>query len=159
MKTRCLLLAMVLLAGCASVSPPSSSPSGSARSADAALAAEQRWLTQLFAGTPVQIALQRDGQLAVDVPLDFSFDAGRANVKPPLAKVLDYLAQSAHRQTGVRVHVAAPADERGPAALALRRANAVRAYLVGKGIAPLRFSEPEAADGASVSVRLQSAPG
>jgi outer membrane protein OmpA-like peptidoglycan-associated protein len=158
---RSLLAAVALgLVACASVAPTAPSPQTSpARPADAALAAEHRWLKQLFAGTPVEITLQRDGQLDVEVPLDFSFDAGRANVKPPLAKVLDYVAQSATRQIGTRLHVAAPTDARGTPALALRRASAVRAYLAGKGVSPQRFSEPVAAERGGVSVRVEPAPG
>jgi len=158
---RCLLAAVALsVVACASVAPPAPGPlTGGTRPADAALAAEHRWLTQLFAGTPVAITLQRDGQLGVEVPLDFAFDAGRANVKPPLAKVLDYLAQSATRQIGTRLHVAAPADARGTPALALRRASAVRAYLAGKGVSPRRFSEPVATERGGVSVRIEPAPG
>jgi outer membrane protein OmpA-like peptidoglycan-associated protein len=158
---RSLLPALALALGaCASVAPPAPGAGAPARpAADAALAKEHRWLSQLFAGTPVEITLQRDGQLAVEVPLDFSFDAGRANVKPPLAKVLDYLAQSATRQITTRLHVAAPADTRGAPALALRRAAAVRAYLAGKGVSPQRFSEPVAAERGGVSVRVEPAPG
>jgi outer membrane protein OmpA-like peptidoglycan-associated protein len=158
---RSLLAAVALgMAACASVTPTAPGPqSPPARPAEAALAAEHRWLTRLFAGTPVEITLQRDGQLDVEVPLDFSFDAGRANVKPPLAKVLDYIAQSATRQIRTRLHVAAPADARGTPALALRRASAVRAYLAGKGVSPQRFSEPAAAERGGVSVRVEPAPG
>lgn len=161
--TRLLCAALVVaFAGCASGPPRADAPlpgaAAPARPADAALAAEQRWLGQLFAGTPVQIALQRDGQLGVEVPLDFSFDAGSARVKPPLAKVLDYVAQSATRQTSARLHVAAPADARGAGALALRRAAAVRAYLVGRGVSPQRFSEPAAAERANVVLRLEPPP-
>jgi outer membrane protein OmpA-like peptidoglycan-associated protein len=158
---RTVLAAVALgLTACASVAPPTpGSQPGSVRPADAALEKEHRWLTQLFAGTPVEITLQRDGQLGVEVPLDFSFDAGRANVKPPLAKVLDYLAQSATRQITTRLHVAAPADARGTPALALRRASAVRAYLAGRGVSPQRFSEPVAAERGGVSVRVEPAPG
>lgn len=159
---RPLLAAAALgITACASVAPPApGAQTGSTRpAADAALAAEHRWLTRLFAGTPVQVTLQRDGQLGVEVPLDFSFDAGRANIKPPLAKVLDYLAQSATRQIATRLHVAAPADARGAPALALRRASAVRAYLAGKGVSPQRFSEPAATERGAVSVRVEPAPG
>lgn len=158
-------LLVALLAGCASGPPRADAPlPGSvvatpARPADNALASEQRWLGRLFADTPVQIALQRDGVLGVEVPLDFSFDAGSARVKPPLAKVLDYVAQSATRQISVRLHVAAPTDARGgAAALALRRAAAVRAYLVGRGVSPQRFSEPAAAERANVVLRLEPPP-
>jgi outer membrane protein OmpA-like peptidoglycan-associated protein len=158
---RPLLAAAALgMVACASVTPPAPGPqNGSARPTAAALAAEHRWLTQLFAGTPVAITLQRDGQLEVEVPLDFSFDAGRSNVKPPLAKVLDYLAQSATRQITTRLHVAAPADARSTPALALRRAGAVRAYLAGKGVSPLRFSEPAVTERGGVSVRVEPGPG
>jgi outer membrane protein OmpA-like peptidoglycan-associated protein len=165
--TRLLLAAActAVLVGCASGPPPAGAPlpatpgAPGSRPVDAGLAAEERWLSQLFAGTPVRIALQRDGALGVEVPLDFSFDAGATRIKPPLAKVLDYVAQSGHRQRAVRVAVAAPPDARGTPALALRRAAALRAYLSGKGIAPQRLAEPQAADGERVVVRLEPAPG
>ena len=75
-----------------------------------------------------------------EVPLKFSFDPGRAVVKPPLAALLDRLAGSPATRGGSWV-VAAPGDPKSKGnSLALERAASTRDYLVGRGADPLRFS-------------------
>jgi outer membrane protein OmpA-like peptidoglycan-associated protein len=119
---------------------------------------EQRWLHQWFRGTPVKIHSQREELLTVEVPLDFCFDDGRASVKPPLAAVLDRVAASLRREDSARVHVAAATDARGSNVLALRRATAVRTYLVARGVQPFRFTALRAADRPLVELRLELPP-
>jgi hypothetical protein len=53
------------------------------------LATEQRFLEGWFGGTSVVIAAQPPVTLQLDVPLDKSFDTGKADVKPALGAVLD----------------------------------------------------------------------
>lgn len=123
----------LVLAGCASVTPPrpgvpatppavtapppvvkppaAEAPPGApdttapnARTAGAELLAiEQRWLQDWFRGTPVRIAQRSDGTLAVDVPREFCFDTGRSQVKPALGAVLDKVAESLRRRPGARL--------------------------------------------------------
>ena len=153
------VLALVLLAGCATrapvSTPPSAPPSGTQVPAPArppapppTLASEQQRLAALFEGTPVVFTMQDDGSLRVEVPLRYSFDAGSSTVKPPLAAVLDRLATS-QRRASSRVLVVAPGDKRGKGiTLGNDRAVSARDYLVGRGIAATRFAvsgviEPE----------------
>jgi len=107
------------------------------------LAAEQRYFEDWFRGTPVVIAAQPQAAqptLLVDVPLANSFDAGKADIKPALAAVLERVAESLRRQLGARVTVAAPADPGGSATLAQQRAERVREHLVSRRIAAPRIA-------------------
>lgn len=124
-----------------STAPSSSAPVPPAASAPRAnLALEQVRLAELFRGTPVIFSMQQDGSLRATVPRRFSFDAGAAQVKPPLAAVLDRLAKS-QSQTNSRLRVSAPADPepRSPQTLSRDRASAVRERLVGQGIVATRL--------------------
>jgi outer membrane protein OmpA-like peptidoglycan-associated protein len=123
------------------------------------LASEQRWLDEWFRGTPVVIALADANTLAVDVPVANSFDAGRSNIKPALAAVLDRVATSLRRQPPMRVSIAAPSDAGGAAALASARAQQVRDHLVSRGVASTRITGVGTARaGAPVQLRLLIAP-
>lgn len=116
------------------------------------LATEQRYFEEWFRGTPVVIATQPNSVLQLDVPLANSFDAGRAEIKPALAAVLERVAESLRRQVGARVTVAAPADPGGNAALAQQRAERVREHLVARRIAAPRIA---LAGGARAGTPLQ----
>jgi outer membrane protein OmpA-like peptidoglycan-associated protein len=103
------------------------------------LATEQRFLEDWFRGTPVVIAAQPPVTLQLDVPLANSFDAGKSDIKPALNAVLDRVAQSLLRQNAARIHVNAPADASGSAALAQSRAQRVREALGSKGGGPVQL--------------------
>ncbi len=149
-----LALLLGLLAGC-SLLPSSTSAPGAP--SQRSLASEQSRLADLFRGTPVVFEMQSDGNLQVTVPLHFSFEPGRAAVKPPLAAVLDRVAAS-QREAATRFRVAAPADpSRRNSRLALERAASTRDYLVARGIAPTRFAATEAAAGDRVQVTVSEA--
>ena len=121
---------VVLVTACAS--PPPRSSSG-ASSPPPTLAQERQRLADLFDGTPVTLAIDRDGSLRAEVPLRFCFDPARAVVKPPLAALLDRLAASPATRGGAW-SVAAPGDPTSKdTALATQRAASVRDYLVGRG--------------------------
>ena len=93
--------ALFALQGCSSVpaAAPPVAPSTAAPAAAPAppLAVERAWLQSWFDGTPVAIEQVADGDVSVAVPREFCFDAGRSKVKPPLAAVLDKVAQSLRR--------------------------------------------------------------
>lgn len=138
--------------GCTSTGPPPAPPPAVPPSAEehaaltAALGIERRWLRSWFAGTPVAIAQRRDGVLTVDVPHEFCFDAGRADIKPALGAVLDKVADSLRRRSAANVSLlAAPGDVPGATPLALRRAAAVRDRLLARGVAATRMAAPTAA--------------
>jgi outer membrane protein OmpA-like peptidoglycan-associated protein len=153
------------LAGCATrgVAPtpaptPPPAPIDSPPAAASPLAIERQWLQQWFKGTPVHIVQDADGELSVDVPLEFSFDAGRSAVKPALAAVLDKVAESLRRVQRARlVLVAAPQDSGATAvaSLAQQRAAAVRRHLTMRGIANSRMAAASAATSPAVQLRLR----
>jgi outer membrane protein OmpA-like peptidoglycan-associated protein len=115
---------------------PAPNPVTKAAATKANLAIEKLRLAELFRGTPVLFALQPDGSLRADVPLQFSFDAGKAVIKPPLAAVLDRIA-AGQRDESTHVVVHAPGDAAAKA-LASERATSVREYLVARGLADAR---------------------
>lgn len=182
-RARALLPTLALvLAGCAAVAPPRpgatgappagasapkpppaeaapGAPASNARTAGAeALAIEQRWLQDWFRGTPVRIAQRSDGTLAVNVPREFCFDAGRSQLKPALGAVLDKVAESLRRRPGTRLTLlSAPGDPAGTAAtasLALQRAAGVQRHLRDRGIALARLGEPMAEGSSAVQLRI-----
>lgn len=144
--------------------PPGSAASpGAAPAAPAApvtpLATEQRFFEEWFRGTPVVIAARPDSMLQLDVPLANSFDAGKADIKPALAAVLERVAESMKRQIGARVAVAAPPDAGGAAALAQQRAERVREHLVSRRIAAPRIVVAHGARaGAALQLRMTIPP-
>jgi outer membrane protein OmpA-like peptidoglycan-associated protein len=171
-----LLATAVALHGCASGPPrpaagpaPAGSPGGPgapgaaveprspARSGQV-LAVERDWLRSWFEGTPVAIAQQAEGPLSVEVPLAYSFDAKRSTVKPPLAAVLDKLAESLRRTGALLPGLAAPPDADGPPALALQRAAALRAHLLSRGVRVAQLGAPAASRTAAVQLRAELPP-
>ena len=144
-----LLLAIALALGACSSVPLATAPVASTPGAPPppaplpTLATEQKRLSDLFAGTPVVVERTDDGRLRLQVPLRYSFDAGRAAVKPPLAALLDRMAPSLRQQAGFSVRINASGDARGAGAtqLARERAAATRDYLILKGAPASRFGE------------------
>jgi outer membrane protein OmpA-like peptidoglycan-associated protein len=120
-----------------------------------ALATEQQFFESRFSGTPVAITAQAPSTLLIEVPLNFSFDPAKADVKPPLAKLLEYVAESLKRQIGARIVVLAPADAGGPPALAAARAQRVRDSLVAKQISAPRIAIADAPGRAGSAVQLR----
>jgi outer membrane protein OmpA-like peptidoglycan-associated protein len=117
-----------ILTGCATGPvdrPPAEQPT---------LTGEQRRLKDALRGTPVVVDATSDGGMRVEVPLQFSFDAGRGAVKPALAAVLDRMAAGL-RLANFDVRIAAPADPKSSnAALVQDRGASVRDYLVARGV-------------------------
>ena len=142
----------------AQVQQPPPNAATKAASTRANLAREQQRLAELFRGTPVVFALQADGSMRVEVPLRYSFDAGSAAVKPPLAAVLDRIA-TGQRNELTRVSVSAPADAgaKGPA-LVKERSVSVQAYLVAHGLADARVSISTTPSAALVRIVVTDVP-
>lgn len=152
-----LVVVAAALSGCASAPPerhekvPPVLPSPASP-----LATERRWLDAWFHGTPVRIAQHDDGPLEVDVPLEFSFDAGRSRVKPPLAAVLAKVAESLRRVPHARLQrIAAPGDVAGDSILGQQRAGHVRNYLRDHGVQTSRLAAPSSTIDAKVSLRIE----
>ncbi len=72
------------------------------------------------------------------------FDYDRADVKPEAARVLDGQAQWLQGHPAINLRIEGNADERGTReynlALSQRRADAVRTYLAGRGVAASRLN-------------------
>jgi outer membrane protein OmpA-like peptidoglycan-associated protein len=141
--------------------PPPAPGSAEQRTALAGeLTVEQQWLDSFFRGTPVQVRQRDDGALWVDVPREFCFDAGRSNVKPALAAVLDKVAESLRRRPAAIVTLlAAPDDPPGNTPLALQRATQMHKHLRDRGVPVSRLGEPQAAAGGGVQLRIVAPPG
>ena len=158
----CVLLA---LQGCASAPAPSPSsvpPSATAAppalpqaQRNSAVAIERQWLQSWFEGTPVRIEQRSEAEFSVKVPREFCFDSGRSAVKPPLAAVLDKVAQSLQRKPELRIErLAAPGDGSGTSALAQHRAEAVRKHLVSRGVASAQLAAPAVAAVPAVQLHI-----
>lgn len=126
------------------------------------LAGEARWLTELFAGTPVQVVSERDGSVRVAVPMKYAFDPvpatgsapAAANApKPPLQAVLDKVSQSLKRQPTAKLQAAAPVGPRSA-----ERFAALRSHLATRGVPNWRVAaaNPPAED--QVLLRLVAPP-
>lgn len=155
------LIALLVLHGCGStpaptpvpapaapaVAPPAPRPSG--------LAVERQWLQSWFEGTPVRIEQRSPTSFSVEVPRDFCFDAGGSTVKPPLAAVLDKLAQSLQRKPESRLELlAAPGDAALASPLAQRRADNVRKHLIARGVSSEQLGPPTVTGAAAVQLRI-----
>ncbi len=165
--------AVVLIAGCKTAPPskpaggtapqsqpqqPSSSPATKAAATKANLAIEKLRLAELFRGTPVLFVLQPDGSLRVDVPLHFSFDTGKAVVKPPLAAVLDRIA-AGQLHEATKVVIGAPNDPAAKGvALVGERAASVHDYLIAHGLADTRVAVSGPAAAAVVRIVVTDMP-
>ena len=137
---------------------PPPNPATKAASAKANLAIEKLRLADLFRGTPVVFSLQPDGSLRAEVPLQFSFDPGKAVVKPPLGAVLDRIATGQRDEITV-VLVAAPGDPAvKSAALAGERSASVRDYLLTRGLAQTRVKVVAPIGAANVRIVVTDTP-
>jgi outer membrane protein OmpA-like peptidoglycan-associated protein len=153
---------LLALAGCSTPPAPTAAmptsptaPTTTAPPRASGLAVERQWLQSWFAGTPVRIQALGSGVFSIEVPREFCFDAGRSAVKPPLAAVLDKLAQSLQRKPEARVELlAAPGDADAPSALALQRAGNVRKRLIERGASPEQLGPPSATPLAAVQLRI-----
>lgn len=135
------------------------SPPASSAPRPATLAVERQWLQSWFEGTPVRIDQRSERSFSVEVPREFSFDHASSVVKPPLAAVLDKLAQSLLRQSEMRVDgLAAPGDGNGDgpgtSALAQQRGGNVRRHLMSRGVPAYRLAAPGVAHAAAVQLRV-----
>ena len=121
-------------------------------------------MEQATRNTGIEVARTQDNQLRVNVPSDFSFDVGRADIKPQMRPVLDQLAQGLDQSS--RVRVVGHTDNTGNDAindpLSRQRAESVRNYLESRGVASSRIdvvgrgSHEPVANNATESGRAQN---
>ena len=102
---------------------------------------KRKAMEQATQGTGIEVARTTDNELKVNVPSDFSFDVGRANVKPEMRPVLDQFAQGLDPNMHVRVigHTDSTGSDSVNNPLSMDRAQSVRSYLVNKGVASSRI--------------------
>jgi outer membrane protein OmpA-like peptidoglycan-associated protein len=88
------------------------------------------------AGTGIDVARTQDNQLKVNVPGDFSFDVGRADIKPAMRPVLDQFAQGLDPRMHVRIvgHTDSTGSDAINDPLSVQRATSVRDYLADRGV-------------------------
>ena len=100
-------------------------------------------MEQATQGTGIEVSRTADDQLKLNVPNDISFDVGSAAVKPQLRTVLDTFATSLQGDTHARIEIVGHTDSTGSDAinnpLSVERAQSVRDYLAGRGVAPTRM--------------------
>jgi outer membrane protein OmpA-like peptidoglycan-associated protein len=87
-------------------------------------------------GTGIDVVRTPQDELKVNIPSDFSFDVGRANIKPEMQPVLNQFAQGLDPK--MRVRVVGHTDSTGSDAinnpLSVERAISVRDYLMARGV-------------------------
>lgn len=100
-------------------------------------------MEQATKGTGVEVTRTADNQLKLNVPNDISFDVNSANIKPELRAVLDPFANSLRGDPNARLSIVGHTDSTGSDAinnpLSLQRAQSVRDYLAGHGVAASRI--------------------
>ena len=121
-------------------------------------------MEQATQGTGIEVARTPQNELKVNVPSDFSFDVGRAAIKPQMRPVLDQFAQGL--DPTMRVRIVGHTDSTGNDAinnpLSVDRAQSVRDYLAGRGVSPARVettgrgSHEPVADNGSDAGRAQN---
>ncbi|HJV69675.1 hypothetical protein [Ideonella sp.] len=136
---------------------PSAPPAKPTMPPDAPLAAEARWLGELFEGTPVKVSGERDGSVQLIVPMQYAFDASAATAaapKPPLQAVLDKLSQSLKRQPTAKLQASPPAG-----AASAERLAAIRTHLAARGVPAWRLAAAgPAPDAQQLLLRLVPPP-
>ena len=95
--------------------------------------------------TPVEAVVQQQADRTLLRMERFHFDSGSTRITPQIASVLDQAAESLMKFPDLRIQIEAHTDSRGSANrnldLSQKRAEAIRDYLVSKGVAPETFQE------------------
>lgn len=93
-------------------------------------------MQQATQGTGIEVSRTPNEELRVNVPADFSFDVGRADIKPQMRPVLDQFARGLDANQVVRV--VGHTDNTGSDAinnpLSMDRAASTRSYLTARGV-------------------------
>ena len=105
---------------------------------------QRRAMEEATAGTGVSVSRTPDDQLKLDIPSDISFAVNRADIQSNFRPILDQFATSLRNNAATRVDIVGHTDSSGSDAinnpLSVRRAESVRDYLVGRGVAGSRIS-------------------
>lgn len=95
--------------------------------------------------TPVEAVVQQQADRTLLRMEKFYFDSGSTQINPQTALVLDQAAVSLKKFPDLRIKIEAHTDSRGSANrnldLSQKRAEAIRDYLISKGVAPETIQE------------------
>ena len=138
-------LALALLAACSSTGT-GSAPAGTGTHVwSHAMEARRVALEKATRDTGIEVLRTRGNELQVNVPSDFSFDSGSAELKPDMKRVLDEFAKDLELPSlsHLTIHIVGHADSTGPDAvndpLSVARADSVRKHFIARGIAGARI--------------------
>ncbi|MGL4995701.1 MAG: OmpA family protein [Deefgea sp.] len=105
---------------------------------------QKQAMEQATEGTGIEVSQTANNELKIEIPADFSFDIGKANIKPNMQPVLNRLAQTLNQNPVTQVRIVGHTDSTGSDAinnpLSVNRAAATRNYLAGLGVAGQRMS-------------------
>jgi outer membrane protein OmpA-like peptidoglycan-associated protein len=149
-------LVLALLAACSNTghgsAPAAANPNASAGAGAAgthvwsrSMEARRLALEKATRNTGIEVLRTRTDELQVNVPSEFSFDSGSAELKPDMKRVLDEFARDLELPSlqHLTIHIVGHADSTGPDAvndpLSVARADSVRKHFVARGIAAARI--------------------
>lgn len=105
---------------------------------------QKQEMEKATAGTGVEVSKTADNQLKLEVPGDFSFDTGRADIKPNMRPILDRFAKTLNENKATHIRVVGHTDNTGSDAvndpLSVNRAASTRNFLGDRGVATSRIS-------------------
>ncbi|WP_373974239.1 OmpA family protein [Chitinibacter sp. SCUT-21] len=105
---------------------------------------QRKEMEEAAKGTGIEVSKTPNNELKLEVPSDFSFDTGKAIIKPNMRPVLDKLAVTLNQNPVTLVRIVGHTDSTGSDAinepLSVNRAAAVQSYLIGKNVASNRLN-------------------
>lgn len=105
---------------------------------------QRKEMEEAAKGTGIEVSKTPNNELKLEVPSDFSFDTGKAIIKPNMRPVLDKLGQTLNQNTVTQVRIVGHTDSTGTDAinepLSVNRAAAVQSYLIGRNVASNRMN-------------------
>ena len=104
---------------------------------------QRQQMEQVTTGTGIEVTQTPGNELKMNVPGDFSFDTGRADIKPEMRPVLNSLVAGMMSNPSSQVRIIGHTDSTGSDVvnnpLSINRAASTRNYLVSQGIATNRI--------------------
>ena len=105
---------------------------------------QKRQMEQAAAGTDIEVTQTENNQLKMNIPIDISFNSGRAEIKQNMYPVLNSLVAGLMSNPGAQATVVGHTDNTGNDAvnnpLSVNRAANTRQYIASQGIASNRIN-------------------